>query len=84
MLEIAEFLEVLLNLLCFIHLVAEEPYPCADYIAGEDDLQSIDYIRKFELDVNLDGYPGVSRVRGSTRLQTAYRINSNADLVMPT
>ena len=65
-------------------VVAEEPYPCADYIAGEDDLQSIDYIRKFELDVNLDGYPGVSRVRGSTRLQTAYRISSNADLVMPT
>ena len=65
-------------------VVVEEPYPCADYVAGEDDLQSIDYIRKFELDVNLDGYPGVSRVRGSTRLQTAYRINSNADLVMPT
>ena len=68
----------------FKFVVVEEPYPCADYVAGEDDLQSIDYIRKFELDVNLDGYPGVSRVRGSTRLQTAYRINSNADLVMPT
>ena len=68
--------------MCFI--VEEEPYLCADYRAGEDDLESFDYIRKFELDVNLDGYPGVSRVRGSNRLQTAYRIDSNADLVMPT
>ena len=51
---------------------------------GEDDLQSIDYIRKFELDVNLDGYPGVRATRGSTRLQKAYRIESEADLIMPT
>ena len=65
-------------------IVEQEPYPCADYVAGEDDLRSIDYIRKFELDVNLDGYPGVRRVRGSNRLQTAYRIDSMADLVMPT
>ena len=65
-------------------VVAEEPYPCADYVEGEDDLQSIDYIRKFELDVNLDGYPGVRATRGSTRLQKAYRIESEADLIMPT
>ena len=45
----------------------ENQYPCADYKPGEDDLESFDYIRKFELDVNLDGYPGVSRVRGSNR-----------------
>ena len=62
----------------------EGQYPCADYKPGEDDLESFDYIRKFELDVNLDGYPGVSRVRGSNRMQTAYRIDGNADLVMPT
>jgi hypothetical protein len=36
------------------------------------------------LDVNLDGYPGVSRVRGSNRMQTAYRIDSTANLAMPT
>ena len=30
-------------------------YPCADYKPGVDDLQSFDFIRKFELDVNLDG-----------------------------
>jgi hypothetical protein len=61
-----------------------ESYPCADYKPGEDDLQNFDFIRKFELDVNLDGYPGVSRVRGSNRMQTAYRIEAVANLVMPT
>ena len=65
-------------------IVEEVKYPCADYKAGDDDLQSFDFIRKFELDVNLDGYPGVSRVRGSNRLQTAYRIDSTANLIMPT
>merc|ERR1740131_282442 len=66
--------------------VVVEPakYPCADYKPGDDDLQSFDFIRKFELDVNLDGYPGVARVRGSNRMQTAYRIDSTANLVMPT
>ena len=67
-------------------LVVVEPvkYPCADYKPGDDDLQSFDFIRKFELDVNLDGYPGVARVRGSNRMQTAYRIDSTANLIMPT
>lgn len=64
--------------------VEESTYPCADYKPGEDDLQNFDFIRKFELDVNLDGYPGVSRVRGSNRMQTAYRIESYANLAMPT
>merc|ERR1719300_2092978 len=62
----------------------EVTYPCADYKPGDDDLQSFDSIRKFELDVNLDGYPGVARVRGSNRMQTAYRIDSTANLIMPT
>merc|ERR550519_3277072 len=62
----------------------EVTYPCADYKPGDDDLQSFDFIRKFELDVNLDGYPGVARVRGSNKMQTAYRIDSTANLVMPT
>ncbi|CAB4067915.1 COL9A [Lepeophtheirus salmonis] len=59
-------------------------YPCADYKPGEDDLQNFDFIRKFQLDVNLDGYPGVSRVRGSNQMQTAYGIDSSADLSMRT
>lgn len=46
--------------------------------------QSYDFIRKFELDVNLDGYPGVSRVMGTNRMQTAYMIDSTANLIMPT
>ena len=29
-------------------------------------------------------YPGVTRVRGSSRLQTAYRLEKEADLVVPT
>ena len=62
----------------------ENTYPCADYKPGEDDLQNFDMIRKFKLDVNLDGYPGVTRVRGSNRMQTAYRIDSTANLRMPT
>ena len=41
----------------------EVTYPCADYKPGDDDLQSFDFIRKFELDVNLDGYPGVARCK---------------------
>ena len=61
-----------------------ESYPCADYKPGEDDLQNFDMIRKFQLDVNLDGYPGVTRVRGSNRMQTAYRIDTSANLKMPT
>ena len=61
-----------------------ETYPCADYKPGEDDLQNFDFIRKFMMDVNLDGYPGVSSVRGSDRTQTAYRIDSTANLAMPT
>ena len=59
-------------------------YPCADYKPGDDDLQSYDFIRKFELDVNLEGFPGVSRVRGSSDIQTAYRIQPTANLVMQT
>ena len=62
----------------------EPTYPCADYKPGEDDLQNFDMIRKFQLDVNLDGYPGVTRVRGSNRMQTAYRIDTSANLKMPT
>ena len=68
----------------YVCIVEEVSYPCADYKPGDDDLQSFDFIRKFELDVNLDGYPGVARVRGSNGMQTAYRIDSTANLIMPT
>ena len=52
-------------------MVEPVKYPCADYKPGDDDLQSFDFIRKFELDVNLDGYPGVARVRGESAVGAA-------------
>ena len=76
--------ETSLRIYFVIAYVEMESYPCADYKPGEDDLQNFDMIRKFQLDVNLDGYPGVTRVRGSNRMQTAYRIDSTANLRMPT
>ncbi len=30
-------------------MAEEAKYPCADYKPGDDDLQSFDFIRKFEL-----------------------------------
>ncbi|KAG8321672.1 hypothetical protein J6590_042267 [Homalodisca vitripennis] len=58
--------------------------PCADFRLGEDDLQAFDFIRKFRLDTLHLRYPGVSRVRGSNRLQVAYRLERDCDLVLPT
>ena len=58
--------------------------PCSDYRPGEDDLQAFDFIRQFRLDVLETKYPGVTRVRGSSRLQTAFRVEKEADLVVPT
>ena len=64
--------------------VAESNGPCSDYRPGEDDLQAFDFIRQFRLDVLETKYPGVTKVRGSSRLQTAYRLEKEADLVLPT
>lgn len=58
--------------------------PCANYKPGDDDLQAFDFIRQFRLDVLETQYPGVSRVRGSHRMQTAYRLDKDADLTIPT
>jgi hypothetical protein len=35
--------------ICVAAVVEEAKYPCADYKPGDDDLQSFDFIRKFEL-----------------------------------
>lgn len=52
----------------------------------DTDLHSFDLIRQFGLD--LSGaqlkYPGVIKVRGSSRLQTAYRLDRTANLTLPT
>lgn len=58
--------------------------PCAGYRPGDDDLYSSDFIRQFRLDVLETQYPGVTRVRGSNRMQTAYRLDKDADLTLPT
>jgi len=57
---------------------------CPDIIQEADDLPTFDLIRKFKLD-NIDlEFPGVKRVRGSNKMQTAYRLSKKADLVLPT
>jgi collagen type IX alpha len=58
--------------------------PCAGYKPGEDDLQAFDFIRRFQLDLPETQYPGVTRVRGSNRMQTAYRLDTDANLRLPT
>lgn len=76
--------------LCFLAdynngiLAREVAGPCVDFRPGEDDLQAYDLIRKFRLD-SLDlKYPGVTRVRGSNRVQVAYRLDRSSNLVLPT
>lgn len=58
--------------------------PCANFRIGDDDLQAYDLIRRFRLDIAETTFPGVSKVRGSNRLQTAYRLDKDADLTLPT
>lgn len=58
--------------------------PCSDYKPGEDDLQAFDFIRKFRLDLLGTQFPGVTRVRGSNRVQTAYRLEKEANLTLRT
>lgn len=60
------------------------PVPCRGYQPGEDDLETFDFIRRYKLDLLEAQYPGVTRVRGSNRMQTAYRVEKEADLVLPT
>jgi len=57
---------------------------CPLVIEGADDLPTFDLIRRFQLDdIDLD-FPGVKRVRGSNKIQTAYRLSKKADLTLPT
>lgn len=59
--------------------------PCGDFRPGEDDLQIIDFIRKFGLDSTEEIYKKkIIKVIGSNRLQTAYRVDKMARLIMPT
>ncbi|XP_026822449.1 collagen alpha-1(IX) chain-like [Rhopalosiphum maidis] len=59
--------------------------PCGDFRPGEDDLQIIDFIRKFGLDSAEEIYrKNVIKVTGSNRFQTAYRVEKTARLILPT
>lgn len=51
---------------------------------GEDDLPVVDLISKLRLDDFSYDFPGVKKVRGSNRIQTAYRLSRRADLSAPT
>lgn len=57
--------------------------PCEGPL-GEDDLQTFDFISKLKLDLLEAQYTGVTRVRGSNRMQTAYRLEKDADVTLPT
>lgn len=57
---------------------------CADRKPGDDDLPGFDLISRFKLDDLSFEFPGVKRVRGSNRIQTAYRLSRRADLTAPT
>ncbi|KAK2577988.1 hypothetical protein KPH14_008418 [Odynerus spinipes] len=58
--------------------------PCEVYKAGEDDLHTFDFISKFKLDLLDVHYTGVTRVKGSNRMQTAYRLERDTDVTLPT
>lgn len=57
---------------------------CDGYKRGEDDLQTFDFISKLKLDFLETHYAGVTRVRGSNRMQTAYRLEKETDITLPT
>ncbi|KYB27295.1 Collagen alpha-1(IX) chain-like Protein [Tribolium castaneum] len=58
--------------------------PCSDFKIGNDDLQAYDFIRLYRLDIAETTHPGISKVRGSNQYQTAYRLDKDADLTLPT
>lgn len=57
---------------------------CTGLNTGEDDLPVVDLISKLRLDDFSYDFPGVKKVRGSNRIQTAYRLSRRTDLSAPT
>lgn len=51
---------------------------------GDDDLQLYDFISQFHIDLLTGNYAGVTRVKGTDPIQTAYRLDNEADLTLPT
>lgn len=59
--------------------------PCQNYKPGDDDLQTIDFVRQYNLDVlGKQDAMRVFKVKGTNRMQTAYRLDKEADLTIPT
>lgn len=58
--------------------------PCSNINGRDDDLETFDFINKFKLDSTDVRHPGVTKVRGSNRMQIAYRLDKEADLTLPT
>ncbi|VEN33654.1 unnamed protein product [Callosobruchus maculatus] len=68
-------------------LVVEEDEvsaPCANFKVGDDDLHAYDFVRQFRLDTLDTQFHGVTKVIGSNRVQTAYRLDKQADISLPT
>lgn len=57
---------------------------CNGYKSGEDDLQTFDFISKLKFDLLEARYSGMTKVRGSNRMQTAYRLERDTDVILPT
>lgn len=55
--------------------------PCTSFKPGDDDLQNFEFIGHLHLEKKL---PGVAKVRGSNKLQTAFRLDREANLTLPT
>lgn len=59
--------------------------PCFNYKPGEDDLQTIDFVRHYNLDVlGKQKIMKVSKVKGTNSMQIAYRLDKDADVTIPT
>lgn len=60
----------------------EDYTPCGRWRPGDPDLNTFDIIREFELDQRETYYEGVTQVMGSSQLQTAYRLEKEANLTL--
>ncbi|XP_070530965.1 collagen alpha-1(IX) chain isoform X3 [Cardiocondyla obscurior] len=74
----------------FVHIIAYAQYTvakrglCNGYKSGEDDLQTFDFISKLKLDLLGARYSSMTKVQGSNSMQTAYRLEKDTDVTLPT
>ncbi|KAI1295464.1 Collagen alpha-1(XXI) chain [Halotydeus destructor] len=70
--------------LIYFYFHSRLPPLCSSHGTEHDDLPGMDLITKFKLDNVSFEFPGVKRVGGSNRIQTAYRLSRRTDLTAPT